>query len=111
MARRKSEEGQDNAPPPSFEEALAGLEAIVEAMEHENLPLEDLVGHYEKGAAYLSRCESILQTARGRIELITLRNQSEIGLDAGAEASEHDRPSFPTGPPDDPDESDDIRLF
>ena len=48
MARRKTspDDGQSE---PSFEDALAGLESIVEAMEHENLPLEDLVSHYEKG--------------------------------------------------------------
>ncbi|NJM37564.1 MAG: exodeoxyribonuclease VII small subunit [Akkermansiaceae bacterium] len=90
---------------PSFEEALAGLEAIVEAMEHENLPLEELVTHYEKGAALLSRCESILQSARGRIELITLRNQNEIALDANSEAANHEALS------DDSDDDNDIRLF
>lgn len=111
MARRKSEEGQNNPPPPNFEEALAGLEAIVEAMEHENLPLEDLVDHYEKGAAYLSRCEAILQSARGRIELITLRNQNEIGLDDNAEPGDSKNAFSPTGLPDDPDDNDDIRLF
>ena len=43
MARRKPDaEGGDSAPP-SFEDALAGLEAIVEAMEHEHLTLEELV--------------------------------------------------------------------
>ncbi len=38
MARRKSTADEDT-PAPSFEEALAGLETIVEAMEHEQLPL------------------------------------------------------------------------
>ena len=108
MARRKSTEGGDDPTQPTFEEALAGLEAIVEAMEHEHLPLEDLVGHYEKGSAYLTRCEAILQAARGRIELITLRNRNEIALDADANSSDGDELS----PPDEPDDDDnDIRLF
>jgi exodeoxyribonuclease VII small subunit len=101
MARRKSTP-DDESTAPSFEEALAGLEAIVEAMEHEQLPLEDLVAHYEKGSALLDRCESILQSARGRIELITLRNQSET----------EPAPSPTSGAPDDSDDDDDdIRLF
>ena len=83
MSRRKTSPEDDDAPSPDFESALGGLEAIVEAMEHEHLSLEDLVAHYEKGSALLARCESILQSARERIELITLRNQNEIALDAG----------------------------
>ena len=76
-------------------------------MEHEHLSLEDLVAHYEKGSALLVRCESILQSARERIELITLRNQNEIGLDAGAKTANA------AEPPDEPDDDDDndIRLF
>lgn len=111
MARRKSGtegDGEGNhTSPPDFEEALGGLESIVEAMEHEHLSLEDLVAHYEKGSALLTRCESILQSARGRIELITLRNQNEIGLDAGAKTPNA------AATPDEPDDDDanDIRLF
>ena len=112
MARRKAsheEEGES----PSFEDALAGLESIVEAMEHEQLPLEDLVAHYEKGSALLKRCEAILQTARGRIELITLRNQNEIALDAPASMIDATEPHTPTASLDDADDDDDndIRLF
>ncbi len=106
MARRKSSAEEDLPSSPTFEDALTGLEAIVEAMEHEHLALEDLVAHYEKGSALLSRCESILQSARGRIELITLRNQNEIALDANAETANDLALS------DDSDDDDnDIRLF
>ncbi len=112
MARRKPNAEGDDSPTPSFEEALAGLEAIVESMEHEHLTLEELVAHYENGSVYLSRCEAILQSARGRIELITLRNQNEISLDDDAKSAEN--PNLPAviGTPDDSDDDDnDIRLF
>jgi exodeoxyribonuclease VII small subunit len=107
MARRKPDPDANETSPPDFEEALGGLESIVEAMEHEHLSLEDLVAHYEKGSALLTRCESILQSARERIELITLRNQNEIALDAGAKTANA------AEPPDEPDDDDDndIRLF
>ena len=94
---------------PSFEDALAGLEAIVEAMEHAQLPLEELVSNYEQGSALLNHCEAILKSARGRIELITLRNHNEIALDSSAmsdQVSVH-----PPAPVDAPDDDDDIRLF
>ena len=112
MASRKSAAKDETAPEVTFEEALGSLEAIVEAMEHQHLSLEDLVEHYEKGSALLTRCEAILQSARGRIELITLRNRNEIGLDTDAKTA--DGPGLPTltDPPEDPDDDDnDIRLF
>jgi exodeoxyribonuclease VII small subunit len=109
MARRKTNP-DDDASAPNFEEALAGLEAIVDAMENQQLPLEDLVSHYEKGSELLDRCESILQSARGRIELITLRNKNDNGGESlpGTGETFHDLP--PSGVPDDTDD-DDIRLF
>ena len=111
MAAR-SKANDDVEVSPTFEEALASLESIVEAMEHEQLPLEDLVAHYEKGSALLTRCESILQSARGRIELITLRNQNEIALEVSARPADAARTPTPTNSPDDSDDDDnDIRLF
>jgi len=103
MARRKNTTGE-SADGPSFEDALAGLEAIVESMEHEQLPLEELVAQYEKGSKLLERCETVLQSARERIELITLRARNEIRDDAG------DSPP-PSAETDVSDDDDDIRLF
>jgi exodeoxyribonuclease VII small subunit len=111
MARRKSS-SEDESSSPSFEEALGGLESIIETMEHESLPLEELVAHYEKGFALLTHCESILQSARSRIELITLKNQGEIGLESPAKAVEAPVNFAPDVDPDDFDDDDnDIRLF
>ena len=112
MPRRKSSEDDNNESPLTFEDALGSLEAIVESMEHEHLALEDLVAHYEKGSALLLRCESILQSARGRIELITLRNQNEITLDAAGKCAEPRDLNTPPNPSEDPaDDANDIRLF
>ena len=108
MARRKTNP-EETGDAPSFEQALEGLETIVEAMEHEQLPLEDLVAYYEKGSALLDRCEQILQAARGRIELITLRNQNGPANETGNNAPGELSP--PSGTPDASDDDDDIRLF
>jgi exodeoxyribonuclease VII small subunit len=108
MARRKTN-SEEPGDAPTFEQSLAGLEAIVEAMEHEQLPLEDLVACYEKGSALLDRCEQILHAARGRIELITLRNQGGAANETGNGAP--DSLSPPSGMPDASDDDDDIRLF
>ena len=112
MSRRKTNDDPEAASPLTFEDALGSLEAIVESMEHEHLSLEDLVANYEKGTALLTRCEAILQSARGRIELITLRNQNEIALDADAKSGEARELPTPTHPQEDSDDDEnDIRLF
>jgi len=105
MARRKSNSENDDASPLDFETALGGIEAIVEAMENEHLALEELVTHYEKGSELLQRCESILQSAKERIEIITLRNQNQITLDATPNLVDTNIMI------DDSDDDNDIRLF
>lgn len=96
---------------PTFEEAIASLEEIVEAMEHDQLPLGELVEHYERGSNLLSKCESLLHSAKTRIELITLRNQSEIGLESVEDHDQSSEPASAARPAADPEDDDDIRLF
>ena len=76
---------------------MAGLENIVEEMEGEQLPLEELIARYENGARLLKHCDSVLTGARKRVELITL-------ADEGTEKT----PEPETG---DPEEDNDITLF
>ena len=56
---------------PTFESALERLEHIVEEMEGDRLPLEELLGRYEEGTRLVKVCQERLQTAEKRIELIT----------------------------------------
>ena len=58
---------------PSFEKALEELENMVETMESGQLPLEQLITNYEHGAQLISHCESVLNDARKRLELLTLK--------------------------------------
>lgn len=106
MARKNTSNSDDTATS-TFEDALTGLEAIVESMEQDQLPLEQLVAQYEKGTALLERCESILKSAHDRIELITLRNRTPASTEATGSLSGI---SPPSATPDDSDD-DDIRLF
>lgn len=105
MSRRKPPTTAEGQPGPSFEEALAGLEDIVAAMEEGSLPLEELVTRYEQGTALLHRCETILSNARQRIDLITLRSRTPGDEPAPEPTAEHgdDEPSDQA--------DDDIRLF
>jgi exodeoxyribonuclease VII small subunit len=61
--------------PPSFEHALAKLEAIVESMESGDVPLAELLAKFEEGTKLLKVCESRLKDAELKIEL--LRKQKD----------------------------------
>lgn len=52
---------------PNFEDALGRLEAIVEAMEGGELPLEQLLGRYEEGTRLARLCQEKLAAAEQRI--------------------------------------------
>lgn len=93
----------------TFEGAMGELEALVEAMENDQLPLEDLVAHYEKGAGLLRHCEKVLSSAKERIELIEVGNSSEKDLASSPE--EEDAFPSPDGSPVDESLDDDIRLL
>ena len=94
---------------PAFEKALGDLEKLVEAMENDQLPLEELVAHYEKGAKLLQHCEQVLDTARKRIELIEISPPAENGLEAEASSAETSGASGNVDP--EANDQDDIRLL
>ncbi len=55
---------------PTFESAIERLEAIVEQMESDKMPLEDLLVRYEEGVKLVKLCTEKLETAEKRIEII-----------------------------------------
>jgi len=55
---------------PTFEEALAQLETIVESMESGEIPLAELLSKYEEGNKLLKACEARLKEAEMKIELL-----------------------------------------
>jgi exodeoxyribonuclease VII small subunit len=54
-----------------FEDALARLEQIVDALEAGNLPLEESLKAFEEGVALARRCAKYLGDAERRIEILT----------------------------------------
>ncbi len=55
----------------SFETAIERLETIVEEMESDKLPLEQLLTRYEEGTKLVKVCQEKLESAEKRIEIIT----------------------------------------
>ncbi len=102
MAAKKKSPSPEPNQDISFEKALADLEDIVEAMEGEELPLEELVARYEEGCNLLKHCDTVLASARERIELITLANRED---------NEIPSQNAPAGNAGDPDDDNDISLF
>ena len=66
----------------SFETALERLEQIVEEMEGDKLPLEELLGRYEEGTRLVKVCQERLNTAEKRIELISQNASGSAELSA-----------------------------
>jgi len=54
----------------SFEEALTELTALVEKLESGALSLEDSVGAFEQGVKLSRRCESLLDEAEQRLQVL-----------------------------------------
>lgn len=90
--------------PPSFEQALEQLDTMVETMESGHLPLEELIANYERGAKLINHCETVLDDARKRLELITLQPPNKDNQSA-AEATPTETPSILDN------DDDEIRLF
>ena len=65
----------------SFEDALAQLEQIVQKLEHGDVPLEDSIRIYERGAALKAHCEKKLKEAELKVEKIVLGPDGPKGLE------------------------------
>lgn len=52
----------------SYEDAIAQLEGIIEALEDGDIPLQDLVVKFEEGSKLLKVCQAQLKEAEAKIE-------------------------------------------
>ena len=56
----------------AFEEAMTELEGIIDRLENGDVPLEESIALYERGAALKAHCETKLRAAKEKIEKIVL---------------------------------------
>lgn len=56
----------------SFEDALRELEQVVGKLERGDVPLDDSIALYERGAALKKRCEAKLKEAEEKVAKLTL---------------------------------------
>ena len=55
---------------PTFESALAELEQIVSSMEAGQMPLEQSLAAYKRGAELLTFCQTALQDAQQQVKIL-----------------------------------------
>jgi exodeoxyribonuclease VII small subunit len=63
----------------SFEEAMAALEQVVGRLERGEVPLEESIALYERGAALKAHCETKLKDAEAKVEIIRAQEGRAVG--------------------------------
>ncbi|MDD5241997.1 MAG: exodeoxyribonuclease VII small subunit [Sulfuricella sp.] len=71
---------------PTFESALAELESIVASMEAGQLPLEQLLSAYKRGAELLQFCQQALQDAQQQVRILEAGNLLNFSVDTGVQS-------------------------
>ena len=71
-----------------FEDALQKLEAIVSAMESQDLPLETLLARYEEGTRLAAVCQAKLAEAELKVKQLEQKAGGELELKPFATGAE-----------------------
>ena len=61
--------------PPNFEATIAELETIIAQMESGNLPLDQSIKAYQRGAELLQSCQQSLADAEQQVRILTEANK------------------------------------
>ncbi len=83
MPKAPKAEAPAAAAPASFEEALAELEALVARMEDGELPLEESLKAYRRGAELLQFCQARLKDAQQQVKVLDGEALQDFSLDDG----------------------------
>jgi exodeoxyribonuclease VII small subunit len=60
-----------------FEQALSELEAVVDRLEHGELPLEEALKQFERGIELARSCQTSLKAAEQRVEILVRKTPDE----------------------------------
>lgn len=69
----------------NFEESLANLESLVTAMEDGDLSLEESLQAFEQGIRLTKECQSALQKAEQKVQVLINDNGDPEPIDMGSE--------------------------
>ncbi len=65
----------------NFEKSISDLETIVEKMEDEELSLEQSLKNFEKGIQLTQQCQTALQEAEQKVQILLEKNGSQTLAD------------------------------
>ncbi len=60
----------------NFEKSMAELEALIEKMDGDELSLEQALKHFEQGIKLTQLCQTALQKAEQKVEILLQKNGS-----------------------------------
>ncbi len=63
----------------TFEETMAALEQVVSSLEKGEVPLEQSIALYERGAALKAHCAAKLKDAEEKVEMIRAQEGRAVG--------------------------------
>ena len=79
---------EENISEISFEKAMAELEEVINKLEYGEVPLEDSIKLYERGAELKKICEAKLKEAEQKVKNITLdKDSNSLGYGSEGESS------------------------
>ena len=79
---------EENVSEVSFEKAMSELEEVINKLEYGEVPLEDSIKLYERGAELKKICEAKLKEAEQKVKNITLdKDGNSLGYGAEGESS------------------------
>jgi len=78
MAAGKAEINATEQKKPTYEEALAELEAAVNRLEREEIPLEESIALFTRGVELAGVCNEILDAMEARIQKLVEKPDGEI---------------------------------
>lgn len=87
MASKKPKPGAGSAEAdgPTFEQAVAEVERIIDWIESGEMGLEEQIEQYARGAEMLQRCREVLERCEQRVEEITVQlRKPDSAPDTGA---------------------------
>lgn len=70
-----------NAAPKSFEEAVKRLEALTQAMQSSEMPLEDALAAYQEGNELVKYCQEKLAQVEQKLQVLDAGEIKELNLD------------------------------
>jgi len=67
--------------PLDFETAMRDLEALVERLEHGDLPLEESLAAFERGVMLTRTCQAALKEAEQKVEILLKKAGGEARIE------------------------------